>query len=119
MEARVVRVEPALISGNQMLRIHAGLKPQGTGAWMPGSYVRAFIRGQEYQAACRIPRKLLIGGRLPVLADDRLELMSINVLAYDGEDVILSTGSSEPVEVVETVLQNPVAGLPLQREIDS
>ena len=119
MDATVVRVEPALVSGNQMQRIHAALEPQSTEAWMPGSYVRALITGREYASACRVPRKLLIGGRLPVLENDRLELMDVEVLTYDGQDVILSTGSSEPVEVVETVLQNPVVGLPLQRESGS
>ena len=116
MEAGILRMGPSLGSGNQMLRVHAGLEPRGSGDWMPGSYVRALISGREYEAACRVSRKLLIDDRLPVLADGKLALMPVEILAYDGQDVIFSTGSTEPLEVVETVLQNPVAGMFLQRE---
>jgi hypothetical protein len=59
---------------------------------------------------------MLLNGRVPVYSEGRLELIQVRVLARDGGDVLLAPDFIGGIELVETIIQNPIEGLPLRRE---
>ena len=90
LDGRVERVEPLLNSGSQTAKIHISLTvPEGEN-WMPGSFVSARIEGRRYESACRVPRELLLGDRLPVYEDGKLAFRPVDIWAFDGNDVIFA-----------------------------
>lgn len=116
LEGIVTGMEPLLKAGSQTAGILALFDNKETAGWLPGTYVNANIRGRRFESAYRVPRGMLVEKRLPVYADGYLELLSVQVLAIDGGDVLLAADLHQEIELVETLLQNPIEGLPLQRE---
>ena len=112
----VVRVEPALSPGSQAVKVHVSLEAPEDSAWMPGAWTTARIAGPVHESSFRVPRTALVNGRLPVYDKGVLELLEVDVLAYDGEDVIFGAAGIQSLEMVTTVLQKPVEGLQLERE---
>lgn len=115
----VARIEPILVSGSQMGRIYVELETESPSGWLPGSYVSALIQGRTIESAYRIPRESLIGGRIPLYDSGRLLLLPAAVLARDALDSIVSVDLPPGAELVETVIQNPAAGMALAKEQDS
>lgn len=116
LEGTLLRIDPILNPGSQSAGVIALFDNIETAGWLPGSYVNASIRGRRYYSAYRVPRGLLVNEQLPVYADGYLELLSVGILARDGDDVLLAADIPEGTEIVETVLQNPIHGLPLRKE---
>jgi multidrug efflux pump subunit AcrA (membrane-fusion protein) len=116
LEGRIERIEPQLSSQSQTARVHVMLDVPEGDEWMAGSFVSARIRGRSFDYACRLPREILVGNRIPLYRDDRLVLAEVEILAYDGNDVIISSDFPEGTEYVATLLQNPMEGMSLGRE---
>ena len=116
LKGEVVRIEPLLNTGSQTARMHIDLKASAGEGWLPGSFVKASVAGRSFDSAYRVPRGILVGGRLPVLVDGCLVLRPVTVLAHDDSDILLAADIPVGMELVETVLQNPIEGLPLRRE---
>lgn len=116
LEGVVLSIEPLLNSGSQTAGVLALFDNTESAGWLPGSFVNASIRGRRFDSAYRVPRGLLVDEQLPVYTDGHLELLSVQVLARDGADVLLAADLPEGTEIVETLLQNPIEGLPLRRE---
>jgi len=112
----VDRIEPMLRSGSQTARVHVSVRIPEDSEWIPGTYVSASIRGQTIASAYRVPRGLLSDGRLPVFDRGTLALRPVTVLAQDATDVLIAADLPEGTEMVTTVLQNPIDGLPLTKE---
>jgi membrane fusion protein (multidrug efflux system) len=110
----VVRIEPLLSAGSQTTRVHVAFEsPEG---WIPGSFVNATIEGRRIESAYRVPRGILVNDRLPAYVDGHLALLPVKVLARDIGDLLLAPDIPEGTEMVETVLQSPIEGLPISRE---
>lgn len=116
LRGEVVRIEPLLTAGSQTARVHVVLEASAGEGWLPGTFVNASVAGRSIDSAYRVPRGILVGGRLPVFADGRLVLRPVTVLAHDGSDILLAADMPLGTELVVTVLQSPVEGLLLQRE---
>lgn len=65
------------------------------------------------------PRGSLIRGRIPLYDSGRLLLLPAAVLARDALDSIVSVDLPPGAELVETIIQNPAAGMALAKEQDS
>lgn len=116
LEGVVSGFEPVLNPGSQTAGVFAMFDSSESAGWIPGSFVNASIQGRRIDSAFRVPRNMLINGQIPVYRDGYLELLDMQVLARDGADVLLSADSRQEIEIVETVLQNPIPGLPVRRE---
>lgn len=112
----IARIEPALTAGSQTAKVHVSLENHIGESWYPGAYVHAGIAAEIFDGAYRVPRNALVDGHLPVLVDGELELLLISILAFDSTDVLFAADIPESTELVETVLQSPIAGMPLRRE---
>ena len=78
--------------------------------------MNATIEGRHIESAYRVPRGILVNDRLPVYVDGHLALLPVTVLARDTGDLLLAPDIPEGTEMVETVLQSPIEGLPISRE---
>jgi hypothetical protein len=78
--------------------------------------VNATIEGRSIDSAYRVPRGILVNDRLPAYIDGHLALLPVTVLARDTGDLLLAPDIPEGTEMVETVLQSPIEGLPISRE---
>ena len=112
----VNRIEPILASGSQTARVHVVLRNPDEKMWIPGSFVRARIEGRSFGTAYRVPRSVLVDGRLPVFSGGKLKLLPVEILSQDDSDVLLAPDFPEGTELVETVLQTPIEGMPLRKE---
>ncbi len=116
LEGRIERIEPLLSSQSQTARVHVMLTVPEGDEWLAGSFVTARIRGRSFENASRLPRETLVGSRLPLYREDHLILADVEILAYDGNDVIITADFPEGTEYVVTMLQNPMEGMLLGRE---
>ena len=115
----IERIEPLLSAGSQTAQIHISLDVPSEERWLPGAFVSARIRGKRFDSACRIPREVLSGDRIPLYEEGKLVFRKVSLWAYDGSDVIIAPDFPPGTEYVATVLQNPMEGMLLEREGDS
>jgi multidrug efflux pump subunit AcrA (membrane-fusion protein) len=114
----VKRIEPVLRAGTAV--IHITLREfEPSNLWIPGAFVSVFIEAEYIPAAYRIPRRLILDGKLPVFLQGKLHLEPVTILGKQGEDIFLDVTFPEGTELVLTTLQTPLEGMLLKKEDDN
>lgn len=78
----------------------------------PGAFVAVSVPDRLYQNAVRLPETALHGAdAMYVIEDGRLARRSVEVVAFEGDDVIVAAGLTDGEQVLTTRLSNVEDGL--------
>ncbi|WP_414832130.1 efflux RND transporter periplasmic adaptor subunit [Afifella sp. YEN Y35] len=78
----------------------------------PGAFVEVSVPDRTWQDAVRLPETALYGGNAVfVVEDGRLQRRAVDVAAYDGADVIVTSGLSEGETVMTTQIADAREGI--------
>jgi len=78
-----------------------------------GTFVTADIKGKTVNAA-RVPRRLFINNKLPLIKENTLHLADVTQLKQDGKFTIVSNGLETGDLLLISTLDAPVEGMPVE-----
>ena len=121
-QARIVRDEGMVDSDSRMIYLVAQVDdPYGMQSNQPrlpfGTYVSADIKGETITAA-RIPRRLFINNRLPIVEDNKLVMSSVKQIRQDGKFTIVTEGLDVGDLILISALDAPVDGMEVKWQED-
>ncbi len=90
-DGHVVRIGSDIASDRGGVEIFAGLDADETGLKMrPGAFLEIWLADRLYANSVKLPESAIYGSdKVYAVVDGELEARSINVRAYDGQDVIV------------------------------
>ncbi len=116
-QGKIARIAPVLQAGTATVYISITEVPESD-SLLPGTFVTMKIKGQDLREAYRVPRRTLLENKLPVYRDGTLHLIEVEIIASQGDDILLEASFPPGTELVTTTIQTPLEGMLLKREGD-
>lgn len=111
----VVRIAAEIVSDRGGVEIYARLEQsEGPVQLRPGAFLEINVPDRSYRAAARLPETALYdSGEVYLVVDDALQNRKVKVVAYDGNDIIVTDGLENGDLVMTTRLSKVSNGLPV------
>ncbi|MBD3411327.1 MAG: HlyD family efflux transporter periplasmic adaptor subunit [Ignavibacteriales bacterium] len=112
----IVRKGAYLDPNSQMIDVFVKFRnPNNLADFLPGNYVRAEIEGAEVEDVAAVPRRLVDDeGYIHTMEDGALARRKVEIVARQGDKLIIRKTFPEDIPIVTTVLPKPILGMPLK-----
>ncbi len=117
LSGRVIRNDTLIKQGTQSVNVFVSFKnPQLIPEFFPGNYISLSIEGKTLRNVLLIPRYIIKeDSQIYTYQDHMLASEKIDILAFQNEHAIIANNLKKKTEVVLTILQKPLIGMPLIR----
>lgn len=115
-EGRIVRREANLERNSQTMNVYVVFRNNDLHPnFLPGNYVNVSIEGRKLQNVAAIDRHLIRdNGAIYTMKDGKLSEEFVDVIAYQGDKVIVKNTGSENTLIVTSILKKPLIGMEIQ-----
>lgn len=112
----VVRIAAEIVSDRGGVEIYARLdESDGPVQLRPGAFLEISVPDRKYVAAARLPETALYdSSEVYLVIDEALQSRRVTVAAYDGNDIIVTSGLEDGDRVMVTRLSKVSNGLPVR-----
>jgi len=83
--------------------------------FLPGNYVKVKIEGMMYKNVAKIPRHVLDNEQFVyTMEDGKLARRKVDLIAIQGNDAVIKYTGDDDMNIITTILQKPLIGMPLK-----
>lgn len=117
-EATIVRIAPEIASQRGGVDIYARIDTDSTPAHLrPGAFVEVELDDRTYDQVVRVPSSALYGtDRIYIVEDGRLAGRSVEIVGYDGADLLVRGELADGDRIVTTRITGAGHGLRVQEQ---
>ncbi|MEJ8570966.1 efflux RND transporter periplasmic adaptor subunit [Microbaculum marinum] len=119
-KASIVRVAPEIAAARGGVDVYARIEPsEDQGLLRPGAFVEILLDDKSYQAVVRVPATAIYGtDRLYVIEDGRLSGRQVEIVGYDGSEVLVRGDLTGGERIVTTRITEAGDGLKVNEQAD-
>jgi len=126
LKARLLRQDPVLDRNSQSLNVYVGFSNYDmVPEYLSGNYVNVKIIGKKLKNVAAVPRHLVNNDSFVyTLEEGKLAREKLNIVAVQKDKLIVANNFNNNLEIVTTILQKPLIGMPIRSmnnsvEVDS
>lgn len=116
LSGSLIRKDPVLDRNSQSLNIYVSFSNyKMIPEFLSGNYVNVKVFGKELKNVAAVPRHLVDNENyIYTIQDGKLSREKMNVVEFQKERVIVAEQSEKELEIVTTILQKPLIGMPVK-----
>lgn len=116
LDGSLIRKDPVLDRNSQSLNIYISFSNyKMIPEFLSGNYVNVKVFGKELKNVAAVPRHLVDNENfIYTIQDGKLSREKMNVVEFQKERVIVAEQSEKELEIVTTILQKPLIGMPVK-----
>ncbi len=115
---RIERIGAEINSSRGGVEVYAALDNSGDKIELrPGAFVEIIVSDQQFTDTVKLPEQAIYNGmHVYVMDDGKLHKRAVTIVAYDGENVLISTGLKSGEKVLTTRIAEVSDGLNVREE---
>jgi len=113
---KIYRKETLLNRNSQTLNVYVSFTNGNLNSFfLPGNYVKVKIEGMMYKNVAKIPRHVLDNEQFVyTMEDGKLARRKVDLIAIQGNDAVIKYTGDDDMNIITTILQKPLIGMPLK-----